>query len=200
MISHLRGIIDQIGEGSLVVEVGGVGFFVRVPTSLCESVEVGQVRQIPTELVVREDELSLYGFGSGYERELFRLLTSITGVGPKLALKVLGAVGPGELAHAISEEDVSFLVKIPGLGPKMARRVVVELSEKIAAVVKQSSSPTGRQNLFRESESVLCSLGCTPDEARAALERCVLQSGEDEEWTVDRLVIEAMKHLGRSED
>ena len=200
MIAHLRGKIDQIGEGSLVVDVGGVGFFVRVPTSLCDSMTVGETRQVPTELIVREDELSLYGFGSGYERELFRLLTSITGVGPKLALRVLGAVGPAELAHAISEEDISFLVKIPGLGQKMARRVVVELSEKIAAVVQQSAPPGGRQSIFRETESVLCSLGCTADEARAALERCVLASGEDEEWTVDRLVIEAMKHLGRGED
>jgi Holliday junction DNA helicase RuvA len=200
LIAHLRGLIDSIGESSIVVDVGGVGFAVRVPASLCHQMEVGTTRLIPTELIVREDELSLYGFGSGYERELFRLLTTITGVGPKLALKVLGAVGPAELAHAISEEDVSFLVKIPGVGPKMARRIVVELSEKISALVQQLSSPSGKQSLFRETESVLCSLGCSQEEARAALEQCVLQSGEDQEWTVDRLVIEAMKHLGRKDN
>ena len=187
--------MDQVGETDLVIDVGGVGFTLKVPVSLSAACEPGQTRLVPTELILRQDDISLYGFNNGFERELFRLLTSISGVGPKLALKVLGAAGPADLAVAISEEDITFLVKIPGVGSKTAKRIVVELSEKIAQFVEQATRE-GATSVHREAEAVLCSLGCTPEEARRALDQCILSSGEDQEWTVDRLVIQAMKHLG----
>jgi len=195
LIAHLRGQVEVIGENLLVLDVGGVGFAVKVPASLSADCEVGQQRTITTELIVREDDISIYGFSHGFERELFRLLTSITGVGPKLALKVLGASGPADLAHAISEEDDSFLVRIPGIGSKTAKRIVIELSEKISKLVETSGDHVS-SSAHREAESVLVSLGCTPEEARAALEQCLFSSGEDQSWTAERLVIEAMKHMG----
>lgn len=197
MIAHVRGRIDQVTSETVVVDVGGIGLCLRVPSSLAANCNPGDERLIPTEMLVREDEISLYGFSHGFERELFRLLTSISGVGPKLAMRILGAVSPPELAQAIGEEDLSFLVRIPGVGPKTGKRIVVELSEKIATLVDQTKATAGASGVFREAESVLCSLGCTPDEARQALDNCLLSSGESE-WSVDTLVIEAMKHLGQN--
>jgi Holliday junction DNA helicase RuvA len=199
LIAQLRGQVDQIGPDSLVLQVGGVGFLVRVPGSLASTCQVGEERSFPTEFIVREDEMALYGFSHGFERELFRMLTTITGVGPKLALRILGAVSPPDLAQAISEEDLTFLVRIPGVGPKTGKRIVVELSEKIHKLVDATRAQAGANGAFREAEDVLCSLGCTPDEARQALENCLLASGESE-WSVDTLVIEAMKHMGGSID
>ena len=197
MIAHLRGQIESLQDGALVLDVGGVGFFLRVPSSVLATCEVGQQRCLPTELIVRQDELSLYGFTSGFERELFRLLTSISGVGPKLALRVLGAVSPADLAGAISDEDVSFLVKIPGIGSKTAKRIAIELSEKISKLVTETTSQGGSSSCYREAEAVLCSLGCSPEEARQALDQCLLASGEGEEPSAERLVMEAMRHLGQ---
>lgn len=197
MIAHLRGTVDQVTPESLVLDVGGVGFFLRIPGSLAAQCEAGQEKLIPTELILREDEISLFGFCHGFERELFRLLTSISGVGPKVALKILSSVSPADLAQAIGEEDISFLVRIPGVGPKTAKRIVVELSEKISKLVDQTKAVAGSSSAFREAEGVLCSLGCSPEEARSALDNCMLASGEAE-WTVDHLVIEAMKHLGQN--
>lgn len=196
MIAQLRGTVDQVTTDALVIDVGGVGFLLRVPSSLAAQCEVGTQRSFPTELWLRQDEVSLYGFSHGFERELFRLLTSISGVGPKLAMRILGAVSTADLAEAIGEEDLSFLVKIPGVGAKTAKRIVVELSEKIAKLVDLSRSHTGTSSVYREAEEVLCSLGCSQDEARQALERCLVASGEGPEVSADQLVIEAMKHLG----
>lgn len=182
------------------MEVGGVGFYVRVPASVLGVCQIGQERVLPTELLMRQDEISLYGFTSGFERELFRLLTSISGVGPKLALKVLGAVSPGDLVRAISEEDITFLVKIPGVGSKTAKRIAVELSEKISKLVSETTAELGASGSYREAEKVLCSLGCTPEEARQALDQVLLSSGEGEPPTAERLVMEAMRYLGQGDD
>lgn len=200
MIAQLRGRIDQVSDETVVVDVGGVGFLLRVPSSLAASCVPGDERTFPTEMLVREDDISLYGFAHGFERELFRLLTSITGVGPKLAMKILGAVSPGDLAQAIGEEDLSFLTRIPGVGTKTGKRIVTELSEKIAKLVDQTRDRVGSSGIVREAEGVLCSLGCTPEEARQALELCVMTSGEGREWSVDSLVFEAMRHLGQNLD
>ncbi|MBN9416745.1 Holliday junction DNA helicase RuvA [bacterium SCN 62-11] len=195
MIAQLRGTVDQVNLDSLVIDCHGVGYLVHVPSSLASHCSVGEQRMVPTEFIISQDAMNLYGFAHGFERELFRLLTSISGVGPKLALRILSNVSPPDLARAIGEEDLTFLVRIPGVGPKTGRRIVIELSEKITKLVDESRSEVGSTSAFREAEQVLCSLGCSPEEARAALENCMLASGESE-WTVDQLVIEAMKHLG----
>lgn len=200
MIAHLRGVVDSVSPESLVLDVKGVGFLLRVSSSLAAACEAGQERTFPTEMLVRQDEISLYGFTHGFERELFRLLTSITGIGPKLALRILGGVSPAELAQAIEEEDLSFLVRIPGVGAKTGKRIMVELSEKISKLVDQTRAQVGAHRALREAEEVLCSLGCSPEEARQALEQCLLTSGEERDWGVDQWVIEAMKHLGQSVD
>lgn len=196
MIAHLRGRVEQVLDGAVVLDVGGIGFFVRSTAGVLASCEPGQERHIVTEFIVRQDEMNLYGFSNGFEREMFRLLTSISGLGPKLSLRVLSSVGPAELAEAISEEDISFLTKIPGVGAKTAKRIVVELSEKINKLAKELSTPNSKTSQFKEAEEVLCSLGCSPEEAKAALEQCILSSGEGDQWTSQRLVVEAMRHLG----
>lgn len=196
MIAHLRGKVEQIVDGAVVLDVGGIGFYVRATAGVLANSEPGQERHIATEFIVRQDEMSLYGFSNGFEREMFRLLTSISGLGPKLSLRVLSSVGPAELAEAISDEDITFLTKIPGVGAKTAKRIVVELSEKINKLAKDIATPNSKTSQFKEAEEVLCSLGCSPEEAKAALEQCILSSGEGDQWTSQRLVVEAMRHMG----
>jgi Holliday junction DNA helicase RuvA len=192
VIAHLKGRVEQVSPGCLVLDVAGVGFFLKVPESLSGQVRLGEERTVPTQLVMREDDLSLYGFSSPTERELFLLLTSISGVGPKMALRILGGVRPHELAEAILEEDLRALTALPGVGTKTAKRIMVELSEKIANLAPQVGS-----GLEREAISVLCSLGCTADEAQAAVAEALAGAGPDA--SVERLVMEAMRVLGQGE-
>ncbi|MEW6276985.1 MAG: Holliday junction branch migration protein RuvA [Candidatus Eremiobacterota bacterium] len=193
MIAYVRGPVAEVSRGLCVVDVGGVGLAVKVPDSLSDRTEVGQQVHLATFLGVREDDLSLYGFGSSRERELFKLLLSISGVGPKLALKVLSALPPGELIAALLEEDVRGLTRVPGVGTKTAKRLIVELSEKIAGLaVGEAETPAG---LEREAMDVLVGLGCSRDEAIEALSEARGRVGEAEVG-VDRLVMEALRVLG----
>jgi len=193
VIAHLRGRIAHCGPGSLVVDVAGVGYAVAVPDPLAETSELGAEVALSTHLAVREGEMSLYGFATLQEREIFRLLIGITGVGPRLALKVLSALSPASLARAILEEDVKTLTRIPGVGPRTARRLMLELSEKIAALAPGlPEHPTDGQE---EAEAILVSLGCTRQEARQAVRQARESGGPGA--SVENLVMAAMQVLGQ---
>ena len=193
MIAHLRGRLAHCSAGHLVVDVGGVGYAVHVPDPLAETSEAGREILLSTHLVVREGEMSLFGFASPQEREIFRLLIGITGVGPKLALKVLSALSPASLAAAILEEDVKTLTRIPGVGPRTARRLMLELSEKIGALAPDL--PAALHAGEEEAEAVLVSLGCTRQEARQAVRQAREARGEGA--SVEHLVMAAMQVLGQ---
>lgn len=192
MIAHLRGRVAQVAADLLVVDVGGVGYAVQVPSHLAETAEEGREVALSTHMVVREGEMALFGFASRQEREIFRLLIGITGVGPRLALKVLSALSPASLASAILDGDVATLTRIPGVGPRTAKRLLLELSEKIGALAPglAGAAPDGQE----EAESVLVSLGCTRQEARQLVRQARKAQGEGA--SVEHLVMAALKVLG----
>ncbi len=193
MIAHLRGTIAHCAAGLLVVDVGGVGYAVAVPDPLAETSELGTETMLSTHLAVREGEMALYGFATLQEREIFRLLIGITGVGPRLALKVLSALSPASLARAILEEDVKALTRISGVGPRTARRLMLELSEKIGAMAPDL--PETVLDGQEEAEAILVSLGCTRQEARQAVRQA--RESRPSGASVENLVMAAMQVLGQ---
>jgi Holliday junction DNA helicase RuvA len=136
MIASLTGLIVATGKESVVIQVGGVGFRVSVPQTLLDALSehVGELTLF-THLHVRENELSLYGFGSEDELVLFRLLLTVSGIGPKVAMTILSSLPPDRLRAAIVQEDVPVLTRVPGIGPKTARKLAFELKDKLAAEI-----------------------------------------------------------------
>ena len=192
MISHLRGVAHRVLPGQLVIDVGGVGFSVLVPDTLSARLREGEELQVATRLVVRPEQMVLFGFGSNQERELFTMLTSISGLGPKSALSILSGMSASELAAAVLEEDVKTLCAVKGIGKKTARRIIVELQEKIAGLAPDELPEGGDREL--EAVSILQSLGCTEQEAREAVATAI--DSLPLEAPADRLVMEAMRVLG----
>lgn len=192
MIAHLRGRIAHSSADHVVIDVNGVGYAVQVPAPLAAACEVGCEITLSTHMSVREDEMSLYGFATPQEREIFRLLIGISSVGPKLALKVLSALSPAALATAILEGDVGTLTRISGVGQKTAKRLLLELSEKIGALAPglEGVGDDGQQ----EAEAVLVSLGCTRQEARQVVREARDSVGDTA--SVEHLVMAALKVLG----
>src|SRR5438105_4098501 len=133
MISQLTGVVAGTEANSVVLDVGGVGYRVFVPSSVLSSLpETGGATTLYTVMTVREDDISLFGFAGVEERQVYQLLTSVTGVGPKVGLAMLSVYSVDELARAISGNDTKELGKIPGVGPKLAQRVALELGERMA--------------------------------------------------------------------
>jgi holliday junction DNA helicase RuvA len=136
MIGKLKGIIDSYGEDSIVLDVNGVGYLVHCSArTLQELPGSGQPATLSIETHVREDQIRLFGFLTDVEREWFRLLQTVQGVGAKVALAVLGTLKPAELASAIAMRDRAVVARTPGVGPKVAERIVTELKDKAPAYV-----------------------------------------------------------------
>ena len=134
MIGKLRGVIDSYGEDWVIVDVGGVGYQVYCAARVLQTLpRAGEVARLSIETYVREDQIRLFGFASDLEREWFRLLQTVQGVGARVALAVLGTLKPGDLATAIALQDRAALSRTPGVGKKVAERIVAELRDKAPA-------------------------------------------------------------------
>ena len=131
MISSLRGTVLSATMDSVIIEVGGVGFSVAVPGDVAHTARVGHELRLHTSLIVREDALSLYGFGDAAELEVFGHLISVTGVGPKSALGVLSHLSVDQIAAAVAADDDAPFRRVSGIGPKTAKLIVVSLAGKI---------------------------------------------------------------------
>lgn len=177
MIAHLRGRVDRIDSNSVVVDVGGVGYRALAPATVLASLPPSPAEvKLYTTLVVREDDLTLYGFSSPEERSVFELATSVAGVGPKVALSMLGAMEAGDLARAISSSDARTLTRVPGVGPKLAQRIILELGERMAEFVFATRvEAVGAGSPVAESMDdiveALVNLGYSRSDARKAAER-----------------------------
>ena len=173
MISSLTGALKSLRNGALVIEVGGVGLLVSVPARFASGLMIGSTISLQTVLVVREDALTLYGFESSADREIFELLQTVTGIGPKVAQSALNVYETPEIVNAIMNERSEILERIPGLGKKGAQRVVLELREKVATFDSCESPLHGawRDQLM----SALIGLGFT---ARDSQERIEQLSGQ----------------------
>lgn len=134
MIASVRGPVTHVGLDHVVVEVGGVGMLVHTTPATASTCHRGTEATLATSLVVREDSLTLYGFGETAERDMFQTVQTVSGVGPRLALAMLSVMGPEQLAAALSAGDSKALTAIPGIGAKSAQRLVLELRDKVGAI------------------------------------------------------------------
>ena len=173
MISLLSGNVRSIQSDRLVVEVGGFGLTVLVTPLTTTLVNLGSQIQLFTSLVVREDSLTLFGFVNEESRTLFELVQTVSGIGPKVALSILGALTPEDLARAIAQEDIAAIEKVPGIGRKGAQRLILELKGKLSDL-SHAQLYKGHQPAWREQlSSALVSLGFSPKESDGAISNVV---------------------------
>ncbi|CAB4565064.1 MAG: Holliday junction branch migration protein RuvA [Actinobacteria bacterium] len=173
MISLLTGTIRSLTSDRAVVEVGGVGLSLVVTPSMSAQITLGSQQQFFTSLVVREDSLTLYGFLSDEARSLFELVQTVSGIGPKVAMSIVGAMSPEDLARAISQEEISVIEKVPGIGRKGAQRLILELKGKLSDL-SNNKTYRAHQPAWREKlVSGLTSLGFSPKEADGAITEVV---------------------------
>lgn len=135
MIAHLTGKLTRMESTFVILDVGGVGYKVSVPVSVLTTFAEGGQAALHIHMHVRAEEISLYGFAEANDQRVFELLLSVTGIGPKVALSILSAMDSDTLARAVASEDTKTLVRIPGLGLKTAQRLVLELREKLTALI-----------------------------------------------------------------
>ena len=206
MIAHVRGQLAAVTPDAAVVDVGGVGYRCLVPASTRSRLPAaGHDVLLHTSLQVREDSMTLYGFLTREEYELFELLLNVDGIGPKVALGVLSATTPESFRRAVAFEDITALCRVPGIGKKTAQRMVLELKDKVGAVGVETipiggSTPaatagTGRLSPVQEALEALLALGYSRTDAAQALEKAGREAGE--EPRVETLVRLGLKHLYR---
>jgi Holliday junction DNA helicase RuvA len=170
MISHISGDISYCGDGFVVIDLNGMGYLVNViaPT-LAELRDIKEKVKLYTHLHVREDALTLFGFKTQGELEMFKLLIGVTRIGPQLALNILSQIRTGDLAAAIIQEDENVLKRIPGMGPKNAKRLILELRDRMKKHM-DSFVPSRTSNINYDAISALVSLGFAQRDARDAVE------------------------------
>jgi holliday junction DNA helicase RuvA len=188
MIGKLKGIVDSYGEDYVILDVNGVGYLVHCSArTLQELPAMGQAATLSIETYVREDQLRLFGFMSDVEREWFRLLQTVQGVGAKVALSVLGTLKPGDLATAIAMRDKAMVARTPGVGPKVAERIVTELKDKAPAyagldpaVVRLSGAVDEKRapQPIADAVSALVNLGYGRPQAASAVAVAARSAGE----------------------
>ncbi|MBE3589366.1 MAG: Holliday junction branch migration protein RuvA [Firmicutes bacterium] len=194
MIHHVRGRVTHKEPGLCVVEVQGVGYQLAVSAATLSSLPAaGQEVTLFTRLLVREDDVALYGFATQEERRLFNELLGVASIGPKLALAVLG-LGVEALRRAVATGDEGLLQSVPGVGKKTAQRIVLELRDKLAAGEEAPRGSAGAPSAdpFREAAAALVALGYAPAEAAQAAAAVRAQGGTED---VAEIVREALKRL-----
>jgi holliday junction DNA helicase RuvA len=180
MIARLSGILAEIAADSAVIDVGGVGYVVHLSGKTLDALgPAGSEVVILTELQVREDAWTLFGFGSAAERDAFRTLTSVQGVGGRLALAILSILSPDELARAVAQDDKAMIGRANGVGPKLAARIANELQGKLGVVGISSAAPAPRAGAAADALSALANLGFKPAEASAAVNAAQDELGPD---------------------
>jgi Holliday junction DNA helicase RuvA len=170
MIAGVRGNIRRVEAAGLVISIGPLDLRVSTPAPTILEARAGEEIALRTHLYVREDQLSLYGFASDAELEIFELLLSVSGVGPKAALGVLSALSPIEFRRAVQQEDARALTRAPGVGLRAATRIIVDLKGKVEAVEAEMIPVGGTPDLHSDAIAALVALGYSATEARRAVE------------------------------
>jgi holliday junction DNA helicase RuvA len=202
VIAFVKGRVEALTLTSAVVEVGGVGMQVWCTPGTLASLRVGEEASLPTSLVVREDSLTLYGFASVDERDVFELLQTASGVGPKLAQAMLAVHDPDALRRAVSTEDLATLTAVPGIGRKGAQRIVLELKDRLgppAAATPASSG--GRQPAAPWRDQVhtaLIGLGWSARDADAAIDKVADDFADDDAVDVAAVLKAALRTLSKA--
>jgi Holliday junction DNA helicase RuvA len=205
MIGKLKGIIDSYGEDFVILDVGGVGYQVHCAARTLQSLPApGEAATLAIETYVREDQIKLYGFASDTEREWFRLLQTVQGVGARVAMSVLGTLKPAELANAIATRDKAAVARSPGVGSKVAERIVSELKDKapgfadvdptvvhIAGALDEKRAPKP----VADAVSALINLGYGQPQAAAAIAAASRAAGEGADTAM--LIRQGLKELAK---
>ena len=188
MIGKLRGVVDGLDDEGLILDVNGVGYVVAASAQTLRALPpIGEPAELLIETHVREDAIRLYGFLTASERDWFRLLQNVQGVGAKIALGILGALKPDALSTAIARQDKAMMARAPGVGPKLAARLVLELKDKAPAVdsanfAGSSAGAEGAPSLPRAAEDAilaLVGLGYARAQAGIAIAKCSAVLGEE---------------------
>lgn len=198
MIARLTGKLAESATDHAVIDVNGVGYFVLASSRTLDALgAIGTDCILLTELQVREDSMTLFAFGFAGEREAFRQLTSVQGVGGRVALAILSVLDPSELAAAISRGDKAMVARANGVGPKLAQRIVNELAGKLGspALAGAAGSPAPRGGATADALSALANLGFKPAEASAAVAAANEELGEGA--TLDALVRLALRKAAK---
>jgi Holliday junction DNA helicase RuvA len=196
MIARLSGILAEASADTAVIDVAGVGYQVHCSGRTLDALgPVGSEVLVLTELQVREDAWTLFGFGSPAERDSFRALTSIQGVGGRLALAILSALSPDELARAVSQDDKAMIGRANGVGPKLAARIANELKGKLGAPGLGGGAPAPRAGAAADALSALANLGFKPADASAAVNAAQDELGP--EASLDALVRLALRKAAK---
>lgn len=205
MIAKLRGCLDSTGDGWAVIDVNGVGYMVFCGArTLAAFPASGEVVELSIETHVREDHIHLYGFSTNAEREMFRTLTTVQGVGAKVGLGILSALSAAQVTQAIAAGDAGAFKKVGGVGPKLAARLVTELKDKlpvlpafgdqVAAAKALKSNNAGRGGVADEAVSALVNLGYGRTDAFGAVARAALAAGDA--VTLPALIKDSLRELG----
>ncbi len=205
MIGKLKGVIDSYGEDAIILDVNGVGYLVHCSARTLQALPApGEPVVLAIETHVREDQIKLFGFLSDVEREWFRLLQTVQGVGTKVALAVLSTLKPAELASAIAMRDKAMVARTPGVGPKVAERIVTELKDKAPAyadvdpaVIRLSGEVEDRRapQPIADAVSALVNLGYGQPQAAAAIAAATRAAGEGAD--APRLIRLGLKELAK---
>ena len=196
MIARLSGILAETTGDTAVIDVAGVGYLVHLSARTLDAIgPIGGEVRVMTELQVREDAWTLFGFGSAAERDSFRALTSIQGVGGRLALAILSVLSPDELARAVGQGDKAMIGRANGVGPKLAARIANELQGKLGAPTLRGAAPAPRGTPAADALSALANLGFKSAEASAAVNAAADELGADA--TLDALVRLALKKAAK---
>ena len=202
MIAQLRGTIVQLDESGLVIDVGGVGYAVTISGKTRAGLGIGDTAvTLLTEMQVREDSMTLFGFVAAAEREAFRLLVTVQGVGAKAAMSILTVLGPDEIAAAVMAGDKAMVARADGVGPKLAQRIVNELASKIGSLpvaggagVAAAGAPAADGNVGADAMSALVNLGYGRAEAHAALQKARASGAGDD---LSALIAASLQELGQ---
>jgi Holliday junction DNA helicase RuvA len=196
LIARLSGILAETTADTAVIDVAGVGYLVHLSARTLNAIgPIGGEVVLLTELQVREDAWTLFGFGSPQERDAFRALTSIQGVGGRLALAILSALSPDELARAVSHDDKAMIGRANGVGPKLAARIANELRGKLGVAGLAGGAPAPRGGAAADALSALANLGFKPAEASAAVNAAQDELGA--EASLDALVRLALRKASK---
>ncbi|HEX9523153.1 MAG TPA: Holliday junction branch migration protein RuvA [Reyranella sp.] len=201
MIAKLKGVVDTVDADSTIVDVGGVGYLVSASSRTLRELAAGDRVTVLVETIVREDAIALYGFLQTAERDWFRILTTVQGVGARVALSILSTLSPDEIARAIAAQDRATLSRPAGVGPKLAARLATELKDKAASFgvaplgkgVEAPAMPAGSIN--EDAVSALVNLGYKRVEAFGAVARVTQRLGA--EARLDAVIRAGLQELAR---
>ncbi len=197
MYSYLSGVLTEKFPTSVKIDVNGIGFQLIVPLSTSQKLNAGEKTKLLVHHVVREDAEFLFGFSTEEEKNLFKLLLSVSGIGPKMVITVLSGLGINELKSAIVEGSVPALTAISGIGKKTAERMIIELREKVVIESRgemKSGASSKEEALVQDSLRALVSLGYSKQSAKTAIDQ-VLKTKISDKWTPESLIRETLKQI-----